>query len=71
MNLWSQLVQISKKINIEENKIKNVTPNLAFPNHYLNNPYTNTYDQIYSKKKLNLLTDYLGQRHLDRDEYVK
>jgi hypothetical protein len=47
------------------------TPSAVFANHYLHNPSTNYYDGIYSKKKLNLLNDYLSSPHLQPDEFVR
>jgi hypothetical protein len=47
------------------------TPNKVFAEYYLNNPNTNYYDGIYSRKKLNLLNDYLNTPHLQPDEFVK
>ena len=47
------------------------TPSAVFANHYLHNPSTYYYDGIYSKKKLNLLNDYLGSPHLQPDEFVR
>ena len=61
----------TSQITGNRNENNNSTPNLAFANHYLNAQNSNYYDQIYSKKKLNMLTDYLGNKHLDKDEYVK
>lgn len=44
---------------------------VGFSNYFLNGESTNYYDQIYSKKKLQLLNDYVVKEKLDRDEYVK
>jgi len=47
-----------------------VTPNKNFANYYLYNDSTNYYDNIYSKKKLNLLNDYVHSNLKDPQEYV-
>jgi len=47
------------------------TPNKVFSNYFFNGQNTNYYDQIYSKKKLNLLNDYLTSNPKDPEEYVR
>jgi hypothetical protein len=47
------------------------TPNKVFSNYFFNGQNTNYYDQIYSKKKLNLLNDYLASNPKDPEEYVR
>jgi hypothetical protein len=61
--------------NTSQFKPNNITKELskhkAFPNYFLNNHNTNYYDQIYSKKKLQLLNDFISNEKLNQDEYVK
>jgi hypothetical protein len=45
--------------------------NVGFSNYFLNQSNTNYYDQIYSKKKLQLLNDFIAKDKLSTDEYVK
>jgi hypothetical protein len=47
------------------------TPNKLFANYYLNKNDTNYYDQIYSKKKINLINDYNSSTPKDSYEYVR
>lgn len=70
-NLINQNIKNSNN-NIFFNHSSNTpTPNKVFAEYYLNNQNTNYYDGIYSKKKLNLLNDYLKSPHLQPDEFVK
>jgi len=46
------------------------SPVKIFSNYYLNNEDGNV-DNGFSKKKNNLLKDYLNKETLDRDEFVK
>jgi hypothetical protein len=46
-------------------------PNKLFAHNYLSEGKTDYYDNIYSKKKVNLLTDYLSSYKKDPYEYVK
>jgi hypothetical protein len=56
--------------NSQENR-NMTTPNKLFANYYLNKNETNYYDQIYSKKKINLINDYNLTTPKDSYEYVK
>jgi hypothetical protein len=59
--------------NNNSNQIKyQPTPDKIFSNYYLNIPNTNYYDHVYSKKKQNLLNDYMYNPNIKEvDEYVK
>jgi hypothetical protein len=69
-NLMNQNVSNNNHIYLNHSSTT-PTPNKVFAEYYLNNPNTNYYDGIYSKKKLNLLNDYLKTPHLQPDEFVK
>jgi len=43
----------------------------GFSNYFLNQSDTNYYDQIYSKKKLQLLNDFISKNNPSTDEYIK
>ena len=45
-------------------------PNNGFRDYYLNNKDTIAYDNIYSKRKINLINDYLSSKKLSPYEYV-
>ena len=46
-------------------------PILGFQKYYLNNENTLAYDNIYSKKKINLINDYLKTKIQNDDDYFK
>lgn len=52
---------------------KNVysNPITGFKSYYLNRDDTVSYDNIYSKKKINLINDYLSSNQFEPDAYVK
>lgn len=45
-------------------------PTTGFMNYYLNNGETTAYDNIYSKKKINLINDYLSSKKQTPYEFV-
>ena len=45
-------------------------PNKGFQNYYFNNNETTAYDNIYSKRKMNLINDYLTSKKQTPYEYV-
>ena len=45
-------------------------PLTGFQNYYLNNDASNAYDNIKSKKKINLINDYLSSKKQTEDEYI-
>jgi GNAT superfamily N-acetyltransferase len=48
------------------------TPDKVFPTYYLNEQQTNYYDQIYSKKKLNMINDYINGGNIkDQQQFIK
>ena len=45
-------------------------PNKGFQNYYLNNNETTAYDNIYSKRKIDLINDYLTSKKQTPYEYI-
>lgn len=62
---------VSNNLNNLNASVSSSTPNKLFENYYLNSQNTNYYDNIYSKKKINLLNDYLSSNKLQPDQYVR
>lgn len=57
---------------INQKQIYAPTPNKIFGDYYLKEDNTNYYNQIYSKKKMNLINDYMSdQNRQDEEQFVK
>jgi hypothetical protein len=58
-----------------DNKVVNknvyLHPITGFQTYYLNSPNTVSYDNIYSKKKLNLINDYLQSKNQNQEQFIK
>ena len=58
-----------------DNKVVNknvyLHPITGFQTYYLNSPNTVSYDNIYSKKKLNLINDYLQWKNQNQEQFIK
>jgi len=57
--------------NIYDSKSNPIGGYNAFKDYYLINNNSNYYDNIYSRRKINLINDYIQSRHLDQDAYLK
>ena len=58
-----------------DNKVVNknvyVNPITGFQTYYLNGTDTVSYDNIYSKRKLNLINDYLQSKNQNQEQFIK
>ena len=57
--------------NIYDNNSNPINAYNAFKDYYLINNNSNYYDNIYSRRKINLINDYIQSKHLDQDAYLK
>ena len=75
--LQRSMSPIGKKLIYNNNFTNNIinkeiykSPNSGFKNYYLNKEDTLAYDNIYSKKKINLINDYMSSKKLAPQEFV-
>ena len=69
--IGNQLIYSNDFTNKVVNKDVYKQPNLGFQKYYLNKEDSLAYDNIYSKKKMNLINDYMASKHQTPYEYVE
>ena len=74
-NVGQSVVYNNNYNNSFDNKVVNknvyVNPITGFQTYYLNGTNTVSYDNIYSKKKLNLINDYLQSKNQNQEQFIK